>query len=182
MYICSPKIYKIGTQMPIIISGISNAPAQDERPSRSLWHWPHAEKCEPSHVASQPRDAAYPLEGPLWQPSVLGSSVESSAAGRYARSSPSQQPPLRPLGRVAYAAKVHLAALAQYLDHDHHISHLNLIKNMYFSNCIIIFEKSKKNHKIKNSYRSHPMLHLAVILGLGLLGNPAQNKGSHRRR
>ena len=149
MYICSPKIYKIGTQMPIIISGISNAPAQDEQPSRSLQRWPHAEKCEPSRVASQPRDAAYPLGGPLWQPSVLGSSVESSAAGRYARSSPSQQPPLRPLGRVAYAAEVHLAALAQYLDHDHHISHLNLIKKIYFSNWIIIFEKSKKIIKSK---------------------------------
>ena len=133
--------------MPIIISGISNAPAQDERPSRSLQHWPHAEKCEPSRVESQPRDAAYPLGGPLWQPSVLGSSVQSSAVGRYVKSSPSQQPPLRLLGRVACAAEVHLAALAQYLDHDHHISHLNLIKNIYFSNCIIIFEKSKKKTK-----------------------------------
>ena len=145
-------------------------------------HWPHAEKCEPSHVACQPHDAAYPREGPLWQLSVLDSSVSSSVAGHCGASVLSQQPPLRLLGRTIHAVGTHLVVMAQCLEHDHHISHLNLIKNIFQNSSLYL--KNPKNHKIKkikNSYQSRPMLHSVVTLDQDLLGNLAQHRGSHLR-
>ena len=39
---------------------------------------------------------------------------------------------IRPLGRDVCAVGTHIIVRAQYMEHDHHISHLNPIKNIFF--------------------------------------------------
>ena len=89
-------------------------------------------------MACQPRDTASLQEDPLPPPSGLGESASPGAAELCVEPALCLQPPLRPLGHDVYAVGTHLVVLAQYLEHDHHISHLNPIKNIFQSSFLYL--------------------------------------------
>jgi len=64
----------------------------------------------------------------------------------------------------------HLVALVQYIEHDHHISHLNPIKNIFQNS--FLYLKNHKNQKIKKHL---PMLPHAVVDGNARSGSPQKS-------
>ena len=75
---------------------------------------------------------------------MLGELVSPSAVEQCVEVALCMQPPLRPLGRDVHAVGTHLVALAQYLEHDNHVNHLNPIKNI-FQNLLLYLNNHKKS-------------------------------------
>lgn len=90
-------------------------------------------------MAFQPCDVACTYGDPLLPPLVLNESVSPSSDALCIGPTLYRQLPLQHLICAIHAIGIHLVVLAQYLEYDHYIGHLNPIKNIF--KFIFIFEK-----------------------------------------